>query len=147
MRIAAIHAQCRGFYSAELIEAWTSGGPTTEFTQRVEATFYVAIDGGKVLGCGAIDLDFGQIDAIFILPDFMGRGVGRQLLTSLEDVAIAAGLNQAILNSTLNAAAFYRKCGYKGNTVSVYSSSRGFELDCVPMKKILRRPVDAQTCP
>lgn len=140
VRTAAIHAQCCGFYSAKLIEAWTSGGPTAEFTRRVETSFYVVNDGDKVVGCGAIDLGSGQIDAVFILPEFMGRGVGRQLLTHLENVAIAAGLNQAILNSTLNAAAFYRKCGYKGNTVSVYSSSRGIQLDCVPMRKALRHP-------
>lgn len=99
----------------------------------------MAVDGDKVLGSAAIDLHSGRIDGIFVLPDFMDKGIGRQLLLYLEDIAIAAGLDQVVLDSTLNAAPFYRKCGYEGNAVAVYTSPRGFTLDCVPMTKALRR--------
>lgn len=145
IRVAAIRAQCHGFYSAEILDAWTDGDLTEQFARWVESTFYVAADGEKVMGSAAIDLHSGQIDGIFVRPDLMGRGIGRQLLTYLENMAVAAGLDQLTLNSTLNAAPFYRKCGYEGYAVSVYSSPRGFKLDCVPMTKALRSSaVDAQ---
>lgn len=146
-RIAAIRAQCRGFYGAEILDAWTNGDLTEQFALWVELSFYVAVDGHRVLGSGAIDLASGQIDGIFVLPDLMGKGIGRQLLAYLEDMAAGANLGVVGLNSTLNAAAFYRKCDYEGNTIAVYSSPRGFNLDCVPMKKVLlRSAVDAQHC-
>ena len=146
-RVAAIRAQCREFYRTEILDAWTSGDLTEQFALWVESSFHVAVDGDKVLGSAAIDLYSGQIDGIFVLPDLMSKGIGRQLLTSLENMALAAGLDQLVLNSTLNAAPFYRKCGYEGNAVAVYSSPRGFNLDCVPMTKVLRRSaVDAQPC-
>lgn len=145
IRIAAICAQCRGFYSAEILDAWTNGDPTEQFSILVESSFYVAADGDRVLGTGAIDLESGQIDAIFVLPDLMSKGIGRQLLNYLENMAVATGLNMAVLNSTLNAAPFYRKCGYEGNAIGVYQSPRGFNLDCVSMSKVLvPLAVDAQ---
>lgn len=145
IRTAAIRAQCRGFYGAEILDAWTSGALTEQFAIWVESSFHVAVDGHRVLGTGAIDLDSGQIDGIFVLPNFMGKGIGRQLLAHLENMAADVGLSVVGLSSTLNAAAFYRKCGYEGNAVEVYSSPRGFSLDCVPMKKVLlRSAVDAQ---
>ena len=147
VRIAAIRAQCRGFYSAEILDAWTSGDPTEQFALWVVSSFYVAVHDDRVLGSGAIDMESGQIDAIFVLPDLMGKGIGSQLLACLEDMAIAAGLNLVVLDATLNAAPFYRKCGYEGNFVGVYQSPRGFNLDCVPMNKALgRSTVDAQPC-
>lgn len=139
IRAAAIRAQCRGFYSAEILDAWTSGDLTEEFVSWVESSFHVAVDDDRVLGCGAIDIDSGQIDGVFVLPDSMGAGIGRQLLVYLEAMAAAAGLDQVVLHSTLNAAAFYCKCGYEGDAIAVYSSPRGLKLDCVPMRKILRR--------
>ncbi len=146
-RVAAIRAQCREFYSAEILDIWTSGDLTEQFILWVESSFHVTVEGDRVLGSGAIDLHSGQIDGIFVLPDFMSKGIGRQLLAYLENMAVAAGLDQLVLNSTLNAAPFYRKCGYEGNAVAVYSSPRGFSLDCVPMSKVLRRSaVDAQPC-
>ena len=138
-RIAAIRAQCREFYDAEILDAWTSGDLTEQFTLWVESSFHVAVEGHRVLGTGAIDLDSGQIDGIFVLPDLMGKGIGRQLLAHFEDMAAGVGLSVVGLNSTLNAAAFYRKCGYEGNAIAVYSSPSGFNLDCVPMKKVLQR--------
>lgn len=144
IRVAAIRAQCRGFYSTEVIDVWMGGDLTEQFALWVESSFHMAVEGDRVLGCGSIDVHAGQIDSIFVLPDLMRKGIGRQLLACLENTAVAAGLDQLVLNSTLNAVPFYRKCGYEGNAVAVYSSPRGFSLDCVPMCKVLRRSaVDA----
>lgn len=111
----------------------------------MDSSFYVAIDGDRVLGSGAIDLGSGKIDGVFVLPGSMSKGIGRELLAHLESVATTAGLNKVVLDATLNAAPFYRKCGYKGSTVAVYLSPAGVSLDCVPMQKVLSHfALDAQ---
>lgn len=67
----------------------------------------------------------------------MRVGVARRMMTHLEQIAREAGLPEMKLNSTLNAAAFYRRCGFDGDAVSTYHSPRGFQLDCIPMTKNL----------
>ncbi|MFT4929561.1 MAG: hypothetical protein ACI8WB_005695 [Phenylobacterium sp.] len=47
------------------------------------------------------------------------------------------GLTQVKLDATLNAAEFYRSCGFVGDKVSTYNSPRGFEMACIPMLKRL----------
>lgn len=66
------------------------------------------------------------------------------MLKYLESMAIKKNLSCISLQSTLNAAGFYRSNGYEGDDVSVYRSPRGIELDCVPMKKWLMPVGDVQ---
>lgn len=135
IRNAAILSQCPAHYPAELLAIWTSGDMTEEFVEFVAEKFYVATVGDEVVGTGAIDLQSGQLDALFVRPDMMRRGVGRQMVAHLETVARAAGLTRLTLDSTLNAAAFYRRCGFVGDAVGTYHSPRGITLECIPMVK------------
>jgi N-acetylglutamate synthase-like GNAT family acetyltransferase len=138
IRNAAINSHCAGHYPPEALESWTRGDVTEDFVSAVVDSFYVATLDGEVVGTGMIDLDSGKVDAIFVHPNNMGTGVGSQILSYLEKLAIDAGLTQVNLESTLNAAPFYRACGFVGETVSKYKSPRGVSLDCIPMKKGLR---------
>lgn len=137
IRNAAINSQCTGYYSPEALELWTCGDMNEDFVRVVAGSFYVATLDNQVVGIGTIDLASGKVDAIFVHPDNMGTGVGRQILSYLEKLAMEAGLTEVTLESTLNAAPFYRACGFVGKTVSKYNSPRGISLDCIPMKKSL----------
>ena len=75
------------------------------------------------------------------LPRDQGRGVGREMLQFLESLAGNHGVITMRLDATLNAAPFYRRCGWTGDLVSTYRNSRGLELACVPMTKRLDGPV------
>lgn len=138
IRTAAIRQQCKGFYPDDLLDRWTEGQMTEPFVKVVAEKFYVATNFGEVLGTGMICLESGQLDAIFVRPDMMQRGVGRAMVTFLEELGYRAGLEELVLNSTLNAAAFYRRCGFVGDAPGIYQSPRGFSLDCIPMKKAIR---------
>ncbi len=137
IRNAAINSQCTGHYPPELLEIWTGGEMTEQFVKSVVDSFYVAIVDGHVVGTGMIDLNSGKIDAMFVHPSEMGTGVGRCILSYLEEVAHGAGLAHVSLQSTLNAAPFYRACGFVGQATAKYESPRGISLDCIPMKKSL----------
>jgi N-acetylglutamate synthase-like GNAT family acetyltransferase len=142
VRIAAIRAQCNRFYEREVIEAWTddlNGDILDQFMAWVESSFYVAMDDVAIVGCGAINLESGQIDGIFIHPNYMGREIGRRMMAHLEGLALSTELTEIFLDSTLNAAPFYRKCGFNGEAVSTYPSPRGFTIDCVRMTKSIDR--------
>ena len=140
IRNAAIRSQCQGHYPPELLAIWTDGAITEEFIHFVVEHFYVATVGDAVVGTGMIDCKTGRLDAIMVRPDMMRRSIGRQMMSFLEDVARAAGVTELMLDSTLNAAEFYRNCGFVGDAIGKYQSPRGIALDCIPMTKVLRSP-------
>lgn len=135
IRNASIWQQCSAHYPADLLELWTRGELTEAFITMVEDSFHVAIMDDQVVATGMIDLESGKLDAIFVHPDHMGTGLGKQMLLYLENLAIEAGLAEMHLESTLNATGFYRGCGFTGEGISSYQSPRGISLDCVLMKK------------
>ena len=137
VRDAAILSACGGHYQASLLSDWTAGPIDDEFIEDVEARFYVASIRDRTVAVGKIDLESGHIDAIFVIPDCMRSGIGQAMMNHLEQLATDAGLSRLTLDSTLNAALFYRYCGYVGETVSRYDSPRGISLDCIPMTKNL----------
>jgi GNAT superfamily N-acetyltransferase len=135
IRILAINNQCSGHYAADDLARWTAGVMSPQFVQMVEDRAYIATIGDQVVASGMIDLDSGQVDAVFVSPKLMGQGLGRAMMLHLEFLARAAGLAQLKLDSTLNAAAFYRSLGFSGDTVASYCSSGGLSLACIPMIK------------
>jgi GNAT superfamily N-acetyltransferase len=136
-RNAAILAQCAGHYPEDELATWTSGVVTEQFIQSVAENWYVATVDNMIIGTGALNCVTGQIDAIFVHPDMMGNGIGRQIMAFLERLAIQTGLTRLTLDSTLNAAPFYRLCGFVGDHRSVYNSPRGISLACISMTKQL----------
>jgi GNAT superfamily N-acetyltransferase len=99
-------------------------GPTSSGAVRPHtAAVWVAETDGRLVGyLIAIILPslehqglMAEIDEMFIVPEVRARGVGRQLLTSLEDTLAARGcvrlqLQLGITNT--GARAFYRRLGF-----------------------------------
>ncbi len=139
IRNTAILNQCVGHYPEDIIQGWIVSELSDEFADAIERSFYLAWEGDMIVGTGMIDLDTGKIDAIFVHPGHMRRDIGRSILDYLERLAISQDLKVLTLQSTLNAAAFYHACGYKGDAVDVYISSKGMSMDCIPMTKVIAR--------
>ncbi|MGC5702488.1 GNAT family N-acetyltransferase [Pseudomonas sp. NFXW11] len=139
IRNQAILHQCSGHYPAADLQVWTAGSLGDYFIEVLEQTGHVAVVEGQVRASGMLDLASGQVDAVFVDPACMGQGLGRQMMSYLEQQALQAGLSHLILDSTLNAADFYRHCGFVGERIAQYQSPRGLTLACVPMIKHLAR--------
>lgn len=137
IRRQAIRHQCSTVYTAEQISVWTGMPLTDGYRDSVEQNYHIACEDEQPVATGFIDLQSGEIGAIFVLPAFMGQGIGRRVLFHLEQLALEAGVVDIHLDATPNAAAFYRRCGYEGQTQAIYFSPTGLELQCVPMRKRL----------
>ena len=137
IRNAAILDQCIGYYHIEILDIWASGELSEDFANTVAKHFYVAIDGYQVVGTGMLNIETGKLDAIFVHPDHMRKGIGKKIVYHLERIAMRHGLEALSLESTLNAASFYRACGFEGNEVGKYDSPRGIALECIPMVKTI----------
>lgn len=137
IRNLAIKRQCIGHYPAEVLAIWTSGEMPVNFAEEVARSFFVVTRADHVVGTGTVNLESGKIDGIFVHPDHMGTGVGKKMMSHLESLARCHGVVQLHLESTLNAAPFYRACGFCGDEIAVYISPRGITLACIPMAKTL----------
>ena len=130
-------SQGKGHYPSESLAIWTNGEVTERFILFVAEQLYVATVNDVIVGTGMIDRDTGRLDAIFVRPDMMRHGIGKQMVSFLEDIGRAARLTKLTLDSTLNAAEFYRSCGFVGDIIATFQSPRDITLDCVPMTKVL----------
>ncbi len=138
IRNLAIKAQCSTYYSEDIIEKWTSGEPPEDFDDIVNGDFWVTEIGNEIIGIGKIDLEKAKVDAVFVHPEKMRLGAGVKMIKHLEQLALDHGLTEITLQSTLNAAPFYRSCGFQGNKIVQYHSPRGIILDCIIMLKKIR---------
>ncbi len=116
---------CVGHYLRELSERFDSGydpdnaapADDAQFTPPA-GVFVVARLDGRAVGCGALKRPMagtGEIKRLWIDPATRGLGIGRRLLTALEDMARDMGLSRVRLDSNralTEAIALYGKCGY-----------------------------------
>jgi putative acetyltransferase len=81
-------------------------------------TFLVASVAGQAVGCGALrDLEPGvaEVKRMFVLPEFRGRGIARQILLALESAARERGYATLRLETGTRqpeAIGLYRSAGY-----------------------------------
>ncbi|TVT79385.1 GNAT family N-acetyltransferase [Pseudomonas sp. H3(2019)] len=115
--------------------AWTAGSAKDGYSDLMEKHFYLGCIQGEPVATGMLDLESSEIGAIFVLPGFMQQGIGLKILNHLECRARNMGLKAVNLDATLNAAAFYRRCGFVGDEPAIYYSPSGLQLACVPMVK------------
>ncbi|SDU92388.1 GNAT family N-acetyltransferase [Pseudomonas mucidolens] len=115
IRLQAIRSQCIGAYTAEQMMTWTRGSAEDGYSTLLDTPFYLGCINGEPVATGMLDPDQREIGALFVLPGFTGRGFGKKLLAHLEHLALALGIREVVLDSTMNAADFYRAQGYVGS--------------------------------
>ena len=76
---------------------------------------FVAESDGKIVGTATIQEDY--ISCVFVLPEYIGKGVGRLLMTIVEQEAIAKKFQKVRIVSSLTAHIFYKRLGYQDDIV------------------------------
>lgn len=95
----------------------------------------VAVSDGRVVGFATTDAAEGalELDALFVDPDWMRQGVGRDLVLDAAADASARGLTHIEVTGNEHALAFYEQLGF------VVVGTEGTPLGVVAPR--LRRPV------
>ncbi|QGN47289.1 GNAT family N-acetyltransferase [Micromonospora sp. WMMD558] len=81
-----------------------------------ELRFLVAVLGGRAVACGglrALDDGSGELHRLYVRPAYRGRGIARQLLAALEEMAFRSGRALVRLRTAGHLAGFYATCGYR----------------------------------
>eukprot|EP01030_Chromulinospumella_sphaerica_P009056 gene9056-8867_t len=94
IRRQAIRGQCIGAYTAEQMLTWTRGAAEDGYTALMTKPFYLGCVDGEPVATGMLDPAHREVGALFVLPGFIGRGFGRQMLEHLEQVALELGIEE-----------------------------------------------------
>ena len=110
VRLALLTTNARD-YPAARIEALHDYFTPAKIRQLAgERYCLVAEENGLVVGTGAFEDD--ELKTVFVLPQYQGKGVGRQLLDALEHRARQLGLPSLRVPPSRTSYGFYEKMGY-----------------------------------
>jgi putative acetyltransferase len=90
-----------------------------ESLRQPNVTFLVARVDGRAAGCGAFvrhDASYAELKRMFVMPEFRGLGLGRQILERLETLIESHGLNVIRLETGVSqfpAIGLYQRFGYQ----------------------------------
>lgn len=138
VRADAILSGCRDHYPPDLIGQWASAPMPLSLQTRIEdEKFIVALSDSRIVGFAGLKRVDRKVDAVFVVPDFSGRGVGTRLLARVEEQAGELGIAVLGLDASLNAVAFYEAAGYRRVGDGRHATSGGLVIACVRMEKVL----------
>ncbi len=81
--------------------------------------FLLALADGEPAGLGGVrhlDTEIAEVKSMYVAPSFRGTGLGRQILTRLDEVALEHGCRAVRLDTSdylTPAVALYRSAGYR----------------------------------
>ena len=138
LRTRAVRLSCASHYPPDVLDAWCASPPPERLPGLVEAGgALVAEEDGKMLGYAILDLDSGEVDAVFVDPGQQGRGIAMGLLAALEAMAVARGVRGLYLSASLNAVPFYECAGFVSVREETYPHRSGLGLRSMFMAKML----------
>ena len=91
-----------------VIESFSSSKILRFLTER---QVLVATLDSQIVATASLDQDV--VRSVFVDPDFQGMGVGRQLMKSIQSLAMDAGSNLLRVPSSVTAEGFYASLGFK----------------------------------
>ncbi len=139
----AVGELCQGVYAAHEVATWVRLlKPEGYLRPEKPRTVLVAERGRRMVGFGQLDLRAGELEALYVLPEEVGHGVGSTLLAALEATAWSEGVPLVGLDASLNAEPFYRHHGYVWLHAARRPLTSEVQLACVRMHK--RRPAAAR---
>lgn len=125
-------------YAPGQIESWAGGMTVERCLQRIRTgCVLIAEIDGKQAGWGQIDVGTGEVDMLYVAPEYVRRGVGTALMRYMEDLAARKGVETLRLRASLNAVPFYRHAGFTEVETIIHRTPDGTEFTCVNMEKRL----------
>lgn len=133
VHVASIRELGPAAYDPEQVEAWAANKRPDRYPLGDESTHAVVAESDEIVGFGWVDLEAGEVTAVYVHPDHARQGVGRAILEHLETAAREAGLESLGLTASVNAARFYERFGYEP-VERVDHDINGEILECVRMR-------------
>jgi len=100
-------------YPKDIIDVWSARTSAERFRNSQDnCKRWVAVQGDKVVGFCDHGLN-GEFWGLYVHKDYIGKGIGSQLLKTAENSLKKFGYKKTTLKATVTAKNFYKKYGYK----------------------------------
>ena len=140
IHVSSIRELGKSHYSEAEVAAWLKGRIPARYEGHIsERHVIVAHNRSMPVGFGTLDLTTGEINQLYVRPEYARKRIGTLILDELLCVARAAGLHEVHCISSLNARDFYVAAGFRPGQKCKHRFKNGGEVDCIPMKKLLER--------
>ena len=123
-------------YSVEYIDDNIASHSAEVLIERAkEGHMYVVCDKERIVGCGAIAGYWGSTTesillTIFVLPEYQGKGIGSQIIHTLEKDEYFLRAKRIEIPASITAVEFYRKKGYDfKNGITELDDEQVFRLE------------------
>ena len=146
-------------YPPEFIQENVASHSAGVIAERANGTqhMYVAVDGGAIVGCGAIDGYWGSktesyLMTVFVLPKYQKKGLGRKIVQTLEADPYFLRAWRTEVGSSVTAVDFYRRLGYTYKNGRTAPDEFGVirlekrKTDCPCHKKKCERHGNCEAC-
>lgn len=141
----AIAQGCRGHYDEAQQQAVYETYACTLFVDVLSPMETIVLEthdirqgDRRLVGLGQLDPARARLRALFVSPNWQGRGLGRLMLSAVESVAASYGLPELEGAMSLNALGFYRHAGFAPVRPVQASQTLGVPVPVQLMRKILR---------
>ncbi|MCE5323561.1 GNAT family N-acetyltransferase [bacterium] len=136
----AIRRQGLSHYSLEQVDTWAGGNTHRPemYTESIDKdVFLVADDDGRVVGFTHLKDQTGEICALYVHPDYMGRGIGRMLFERVQEETHRVNITKLYVKASLNAVEFYKKMGFISDQQIMHRFRGGMQIPCMIMSKVI----------
>jgi len=108
----ALKAKAYWGYSADAIESWRQELSVSSDAITSRPTFVAAV-GDEIAGFYSLvpSNHSWKLDHLWVLPQFMDRGIGRALVAHALETAVRGGASCVTVDADPNAESFYLACG------------------------------------
>ncbi|MFC4448298.1 GNAT family N-acetyltransferase [Halorussus aquaticus] len=141
VHVAAIIAHGPSAYTDEQVAAWAAKPEGTDrYTNAIEDSsteLVVAETDGRVVGFGKLDVERGEVEAVFVDPERNGEGIGSAILNHFEQRLRDEGFEVVRLRAVLNAVGFYERQGYERVARVTNTTTNDVDVDSVWLEKSL----------
>ena len=136
---SAIRHVAASHYTSDQIETWAGRLRPAAYREPIEhKILLVAVDDtGDICGFGQLDVPNSVVEAVYVLPSHLRRGLGKGLLAALEAAAHASGVSALTLDASLNSVPFYSRAGYVPIRATEHQLKAGVAIPCMLMHKVL----------
>jgi GNAT superfamily N-acetyltransferase len=116
------------------LASWLANKTPAKFEQWIGSDEHIALVAerdNELVGFALLNLQ-GTLALLYVSPDARFSGISKALLGALEEAALAAGISEVRLESSVTALRFYTGCGY----TSTGPPCTGFGItSCYPMSR------------
>ena len=121
------------FYPKKVVMARLKGqSPENILKKSLKRICFVAEKNNKIMGY--ISLSKNEIKKLFVLPKFHKKGIDKELLKKIEEIAKKRKMKKLVLYINYYTEDFYKKCGFKRIKV-VWEKAEGIKYKQIYMEK------------